>query len=73
MNWPTSGSHRPKGIFFAQGPGIEVGYRVESANTLDLLPTWLRMLDIPVPDRLPGRALDFCCRDHFESLNHTAS
>ena len=73
MNWPTSGSHRPEGIFFAQGPGIEVGYRVQSANTLDLLPTWLRMLDIPAPDDLSGRVLECCCRGRSESPNHTAS
>jgi predicted AlkP superfamily phosphohydrolase/phosphomutase len=64
MRWPTSASHRTNGIFFAQGPGIDAGYRVNEANTLDLLPTWLRMLDIPIPANLPGRALEFCSRDY---------
>jgi predicted AlkP superfamily phosphohydrolase/phosphomutase len=63
MKWPTSGSHRRKGIFFAQGPGIDAGYRVNDAQVLDLFPTWLRMLDIPVPGDLPGAVLEFCCRD----------
>jgi predicted AlkP superfamily phosphohydrolase/phosphomutase len=61
MRWPTTGSHRPEGIFFAQGPGIEAGHRVQSANTLDLLPTWLRMLDVPAAEDLPGRAIECCC------------
>jgi predicted AlkP superfamily phosphohydrolase/phosphomutase len=64
MSWPTSGSHRPEGIFFAQGPGIEAGHCVQSANTLDLLPTWLRMLDVPAPDDLPGRVLECCDSGH---------
>jgi predicted AlkP superfamily phosphohydrolase/phosphomutase len=72
MSWPTSGSHRPEGIFFAQGPGIEAGYRVQSANTLDLLPTWLRMLDIPAPEDLPGRVIECCCGGRSESPNLTA-
>ena len=73
MTWPTSGSHRPEGVFFAQGPGIEAGHRVQSANTLDLLPTWLRMLDIPVPDDLSGHVLECCCRSRSKSPSHAAS
>ena len=61
MRWPTSGSHRDDGIFFAQGPGIEAGHRVADATTLDLLPTWLRMLDVPLPADLPGQVLEYCC------------
>jgi predicted AlkP superfamily phosphohydrolase/phosphomutase len=73
MTWPTSGSHRLEGIFFAQGPGIDAGYRVSEANALDLLPTWLRMLGIPVPDNLPGRVLEYCCRDHPGRVNPDTS
>lgn len=63
MRWPTSGSHRINGIFFANGPGIAAGHRVTGAGTLDLLPTWLRMLGVTPPADLPGRVLEFCCRD----------
>jgi predicted AlkP superfamily phosphohydrolase/phosphomutase len=72
MNWPTSGSHRPKGIFFAQGPGIDAGYRVSDAQILDLFPTWLRMLEIPVPGDLPGAVLEFCCRDTVQAMERSA-
>jgi predicted AlkP superfamily phosphohydrolase/phosphomutase len=72
MKWPTSGSHRRKGVFFARGPGIDAGYRVNEAHILDLFPTWLRMLEIPVPDDLPGKVLEFCCRDAFQASERTA-
>jgi predicted AlkP superfamily phosphohydrolase/phosphomutase len=72
MKWPTSGSHRRKGIFFAQGPGIDANFRVNDAQLLDLFPTWLRMLEIPVPDDLPGRALEFCCRDAVRIMEGSA-
>ena len=72
MKWPTSGSHRRKGIFFAQGPGIDANYRVNDAQILDLFPTWLRMLEIPVPGDLPGGVLEFCCRDAVQIMEGSA-
>jgi predicted AlkP superfamily phosphohydrolase/phosphomutase len=72
MKWPTSGSHRRKGIFFAQGPGIDADHRVNDAQILDLFPTWLRMLEIPVPDDLPGGVLEYCCRDAVQMTEGSA-
>jgi predicted AlkP superfamily phosphohydrolase/phosphomutase len=72
MKWPTSGSHRRDGIFFAQGPGISAGFQVNEANTLDLCPTWLSMLGIPVPEDLPGRVLEFCCLDALQPLERNS-
>jgi predicted AlkP superfamily phosphohydrolase/phosphomutase len=72
MKWPTSGSHRRKGILFAQGPGIDAGYRVTDARIADLFPTWLRMLDIPVQGDLPGRVLEFCCRHSAKAMQGAA-
>lgn len=41
-----------------RAPGIEGGRRVESrVGTVDLLPTLLEILEVPVPDHLDGRSL----------------
>ena len=58
MSWPTSGSHRLEGVLIASGPQVEPGKEVSGATVLDLLPTWLRLLGEPVPDRLEGRVID---------------
>ncbi|MCZ6874236.1 MAG: alkaline phosphatase family protein [bacterium] len=57
MNWPTSGGHRVEGIFFAKGPGIRRGHRINEASILDLVPTWLRALNQPVPAHLQGNVI----------------
>jgi predicted AlkP superfamily phosphohydrolase/phosphomutase len=57
MNWPTSGSHRIDGIFFAKGPRINNSEKVVDASIIDMMPTWLRCLDQPVPSDLEGRSI----------------
>jgi predicted AlkP superfamily phosphohydrolase/phosphomutase len=57
MNWPTTGGHRLEGILFAKGPGIRRGHRIDGASLPDLVPTWLRALEQPVPAHLEGRVI----------------
>jgi predicted AlkP superfamily phosphohydrolase/phosphomutase len=67
MSWPTSGSHRLEGVLIASGPGIRPGTRVSGATIYDLLPTWLSLLELPIPDGLEGRAIDgICCQTPSE-------
>jgi hypothetical protein len=40
MLWPTTGSHRPGGVFMATGPGIAPGVDVGDVRLVDLAPTW---------------------------------
>jgi predicted AlkP superfamily phosphohydrolase/phosphomutase len=40
MTWPTTGSHRPGGVFLAQGPGIAAGSDAGTIALRDLAPTW---------------------------------
>jgi len=58
MTWPTSGGHSVDGIFFAQGPGIRRGSRVDGASILDLAPTLLHAFGLPLPGSLEGRVLE---------------
>lgn len=60
-----SGTHRDDGIFLAWGPGIRAGFPVTGARIVDLAPTILHLLDVPVPDDMDGRVL----RDLFTSMS----
>lgn len=57
MNWPTTGSHRLNGIFYAAGPGIEKAKTLTNGRILDLAPTWLHALGIDRPAEMEGTVL----------------
>jgi predicted AlkP superfamily phosphohydrolase/phosphomutase len=52
-----SGCHRRHGIFIARGPEVRSGETVEGARILDLAPTILHLMGLPVPDDMDGRVL----------------
>ena len=49
--------HEPDGIFLAAGPGIRRGAQVEGASVLDVTPTLLHYLGLPVAKDMDGRVL----------------
>lgn len=51
-------SHRPEGIFFAWGPGIEAGSTPSEASVVDVAPTLLHSIGEPIPSNMDGRVLD---------------
>ena len=53
---PT-GDHRMEGVLIATGPGFVPGSSPEQANLLDIAPTVLHLLGVPVPDDMDGRVL----------------
>ena len=55
---PISGTHRPEGILMARGPGIAAGKTITGAKLIDLAPTILAFLGMPVPRGLDGRVLE---------------
>jgi len=52
-----SGCHRRHGIFIARGPEVQSGGTVDGARILDLAPTILHLMGLPVPDDMDGRVL----------------
>src|SRR5207248_272157 len=58
LEWKRTGTHRPEGIFLIAGPGIAVGRRLEGARLLDVCPTVLHLLGVPLPDDMDGVPLD---------------
>lgn len=54
---PT-GDHRMEGIFVGSGPSFRKGATLgERANLMDIAPTILRLLGVPVPEDMDGRVL----------------
>jgi tetratricopeptide (TPR) repeat protein len=49
--------HRPSGIVVARGPGLRRDELVFGATSLDIAPTILTMLDLPVARHMEGRVL----------------
>jgi predicted AlkP superfamily phosphohydrolase/phosphomutase len=54
---PLSGAHRMEGILIAYGPGVQAGIQIEKANLLDMAPTILGILGIPIPRYMDGNVL----------------
>jgi hypothetical protein len=55
---PMIAWHSPDGLFIAHGPLFKSGGLVEDANLLDVVPTTLRALDLPVAADADGRVLE---------------
>jgi predicted AlkP superfamily phosphohydrolase/phosphomutase len=52
-----SGTHRLEGILVARGPAIRPGATPRDATLLDVMPTVLHLMGIPIPEDLDGRVL----------------
>ncbi|MGD8794807.1 MAG: alkaline phosphatase family protein [Anaerolineae bacterium] len=51
------GRHQPLGIFCAAGPNIRPAGRLEGPRIVDVMPTVLYALDLPIPEDVDGRPL----------------
>lgn len=60
---PKEGVHDPAGVLIMRGAGIRKGVRINACSNLDLAPTILNLLGLPVPAYMRGRILS----DAFES------
>lgn len=54
---PRSGNHDLEGIFMACGPGIRGGVKLHDARIIDIAPTILHAMGLPIPGDMDGRAL----------------
>ena len=54
---PRSGDHVPGSRLWATGRGFLPGTVIDGANVLDLAPTVLDLLEVPVPGSVDGRSL----------------
>ncbi|MGI8969038.1 MAG: alkaline phosphatase family protein [Chloroflexota bacterium] len=51
------GAHDEKGILLVMGPGIAAGKQIEGASLMDVPPTILHAMELPVPSDMDGRVL----------------
>jgi predicted AlkP superfamily phosphohydrolase/phosphomutase len=58
----TSGTHRPDGILVLSGPGVRRGTSASPPSIVDVAPTVLAALGVPIPTDMDGTVL----RDLFE-------
>jgi len=51
---PIAANHRPLGLFVLSGAGIARGKRLEGVNIMDIAPTLLYGMGLPVPEDMDG-------------------
>lgn len=59
LDTPTvkQGMHHPTGLLMLWGKGIRAGVEIADTTNLDIAPTLLSLLNIPIPDIMNGRVL----------------
>jgi len=68
-----SGEHTMDGIFIAYGRAIRKGIQIEGTKMVDLAPTVLYSMGIPIPDDMDGRILSEIFTDQFIQTNKVES
>jgi len=66
LEWPMpgknpdgrSGNHRPEGFFIAKGEGFEANSFIDDKHIIDLAPTILKRLNVPIPNWMSGTAIN---------------
>jgi predicted AlkP superfamily phosphohydrolase/phosphomutase len=67
-----TGQHRMDGILFMSGPGIRAAHEISQASIMDIAPTILALLGVPVPQHMDGRILEAVMTPELlERLNFT--
>jgi predicted AlkP superfamily phosphohydrolase/phosphomutase len=61
----TNGVHRLNGVFMARGPHVKKGVHLEPRSIMDLFPTVLYALGLPVPEDVDGRPVLEMFEDSF--------
>jgi predicted AlkP superfamily phosphohydrolase/phosphomutase len=67
-----TGHHHMVGVLGLCGPGVCRGLRLQETSLLDLAPTILHYLGLPVPRHMDGRVLNEAFSDEFNAANPVA-
>jgi predicted AlkP superfamily phosphohydrolase/phosphomutase len=63
------GTHRLYGIVIAGGPAFKSGTEIANARLIDIAPTLLHLLDVPVPEDMDGKVLTSVFHPDFASAH----
>jgi predicted AlkP superfamily phosphohydrolase/phosphomutase len=69
---PKEGMHDPTGMLLLHGPGIERGLFIDHTTDLDVAPTVLSLMGIPVPEIMHGRPLSEAWGDRRTAAQRVA-
>ena len=61
------GTHRLHGIVIASGPAFKSGAEIANARLIDIAPTLLHLLNVPVPEDMDGKVLTSVFHPEFLS------
>lgn len=59
------GTHRLQGIVVARAPGLKAGTEIAQPRLIDIAPTILHLLGVPVPEDMDGRVLEGLFKPEF--------
>jgi predicted AlkP superfamily phosphohydrolase/phosphomutase len=63
------GTHRLNGILVGRGPALKTAAEIEDAQLIDLAPTLLYLLGVPVPEDMDGKVLTNALRSDFLAVH----
>jgi len=63
------GTHRLHGIVIADGPAFKSGAEIANARLIDIAPTLLHLLDVPVPEDMDGKVMTSLFQPDFLSAH----
>ncbi len=70
ITWKTgSGTHRIDGFFAGCGPHIRKGITLDKPGIIDLAPTILGLMGVPIPSDMEGKFLDHLIEPEFLEAN----
>jgi predicted AlkP superfamily phosphohydrolase/phosphomutase len=64
-----TGHHHMVGVVGLRGPGVQSGLALPEASLMDLAPTILHYLGLPVPDHMDGQVLTQAFTEEFNAAN----
>jgi predicted AlkP superfamily phosphohydrolase/phosphomutase len=65
----NSGDHRMEGIFLGVGPAFRTGVRLDPLSILDIAPTVLHLLGLPVPRQMDGNVAAGALAEDYMARN----
>ena len=68
-NLHCNSRHLPNGVFMMKGQEVKTGARVGGAEIIDLAPTILYLMGVPVPNDIDGKILTQCLQPDFVAKN----
>jgi len=68
-----SGTHTSDGVLFMKGRAFQKARKLERAEIIDLAPTLLYLLGLPIPDDMDGRVLEEAFAREFASTHRISS